>query len=345
MFTRPIKTSAGARRRFSASAAIASLVTGLGLGSLGLGSLGLGMLGASPAAQAEDYPDHAIEFIVPWSPGGGSDALMRVISNAAEQYLGQPLPVINMPGVSGTLGLKALAQKAPDGYTLGQIHEGLMAAHATGLTPLDWDDFQPIASLASSPQYLVVNADSGWETFADFAAYAKANPGKVRFGATLGGIPHVHGAMIEDAIGTSFRYVGYEGTGARIRGLVGGHIDAAIGDISSSLGFVDNGDLRFLAVGTPQRPAQTPDVPTFKELGYPGLKLSINRGLVAPKGIDPAKVETLAADFEEMSKDPAFVDKMRALGAGVEFMGPNAYADYLAEVDATVQRLSGKLAR
>ncbi|GHB20637.1 Bug family tripartite tricarboxylate transporter substrate binding protein [Salinicola rhizosphaerae] len=319
----------------AAGSAIASLTCALGATTLV----------TSTSVQAADYPDHPIEFIVPWSPGGGSDTLMRIISNAADEFVGQPMPVINMPGVSGTLGLKELDQRDPDGYTVGQIHEGLMAANATGLTQLNWDDFQPIASLASSPQYLVVNADSGWKTFDDFAKYAKAHPGDIRVGATLGGIPHVHAAMIEDAIGAKFRYVGYEGTGARIRGLVGGHIDAAIGDISSSLEFVKNGDLRFLAVGSQQRVDATPDVPTFKELGYDNLNLSVNRGIVAPKGIDDAKVKTLAADFEAMSQDPDFIEKMRRAGAQVEFMGPQAYADYLAGVDATVKRLSGKLAR
>ncbi|OLO04824.1 hypothetical protein BTW07_07155 [Salinicola socius] len=307
--------------------------------------LGAAALATSQSVQADDYPDHAIEFIVPWSPGGGSDALMRIISNAAQETLGQPMPVINMPGVSGTIGLKELAQKDPDGYTVGQIHEGLMASNATGLTQLNWDDFQPIASLASSPQYLVVNADSDWKTFEEFAEYAKANPGEIRVGATLGGIPHVHAAMIEDAIGAQFRYVGFEGTGARIRSLVGGHIDASIGDISSSLEFVKNGDLRFLAVGSKERLKQTPDVPTFKELGYDNLNLSINRGIVAPKGIDQAKVETLAKGFETMSQNPEFISRVNKAGAEVEFMGPQAYADYLADVDATIKRLSGKLAR
>ncbi|WP_251977104.1 Bug family tripartite tricarboxylate transporter substrate binding protein [Salinicola avicenniae] len=323
------------RRLLTASGTVASLTLGLTVGALA----------TSATAQAQAYPDHAIEFIVPWSPGGGSDTLMRIISNAADDAIGQPLPVINMPGVSGTLGLKELADRDPDGYTVGQIHEGLMAANATGLTQLDWDDFQPIASLASSPQYLVVNGDSDWQTFDDFAEYAKAHPGEIRVGATLGGIPHVHAAMIEDAIGAEFRYVGYEGTGARIRGLVGGHVDAAIGDISSSLEFVKNGDLRFLAVGSNQRLDDTPNVPTFKELGYDSLNLSVNRGIVAPQGIDDAKVETLADAFETMSQDPAFIERMNRAGAQVEFMGPDAYTDYLADVDATIERLSGKLAR
>ena len=106
-----------------------------------------------------------------------------------------------------------------------------------------------------------------------------------------------------------------------------------------------SGALAALAIGSKERLKQTPDVPTFKELGYDNLNLSINRGIVAPKEIDPAKVETLAQGFEAMSQDPKFVERVNKAGAEVEFMGPQAYADYLAEVDATVKRLSGKLAR
>ena len=315
---------------------------------LALGGLMLGTaIGASAStlAQSEDYPSKPVELIVPWSPGGGSDTLMRLISNNAEEYLGQPMPVINMPGVSGTTGLKELSKREPDGYTVGQVHEGLLVANATGLTDLNWDDFTPVAAMTASPQYLTVNADSPWQTFDEFVAYAKKNPGEIRVGVTLGGIPHVHAAMIEDAANLSFRYVGFEGTGARIRSLVGGHIDAAIGDIASSGEFVKNGDLRFLAVGSAERQEETPDVPTFKELGYDSLSLNIVRGLIAPKGTPEDKVKVLADAMQALSKDEEFIQQVRNAGAKVQFVGPKAYTDYLKSTDETIERLSGKLAK
>lgn len=315
----------------------------LAIGGLVLGTA-LGV-SATALAQAEDYPDKPVELIVPWSPGGGSDTLMRVVSNRAEAYLGQPMPVINMPGVSGTTGLKALAERDPDGYTVGQVHEGLLVAHHTGLTTLNWDDFEPVAAVTQSPQYLTVNADSPYTSYEEFVDYAKAHPGEIRFGVTLGGVPHIHAAMMEEAEGLEFRYVGFEGTGSRIRALVGGHIDAAIGDVSSSGEFVKNGDLRFLAVGSEERQAETPDVPTFSELGHPELKLNIVRGIVAPEGTPEARIATLAESLEALSEDEKFIQAVHNAGAKVHFEGPDAFADYLQSTDATIERLSGKLAK
>jgi len=314
---------------------------------LAIGGLVLGTaLGASASALGQsEYPSKPVEFIVPWSPGGGSDTLMRVVSNHAEEYLGQSMPVINMPGVSGTTGLKELAKRDPDGYTVGQIHEGLLVAHYTQLTELNWDDFTPVAAMTASPQYLTVNADSPWQTFGEFVDYAQKNPGEIRVGVTLGGIPHVHAAMIEDIENLSFRYVGFEGTGARIRSLVGGHIDAAIGDIASSGEFVKNDDLRFLAVGSAERQQETPDVPTFKELGYDSLSLNIVRGLIAPKGTPDDKVEVLADAMQSLSQDEQFIQAVQNAGAKVHFEGPEAFADYLESTDQTIERLSGKLTK
>ncbi|MBN8410629.1 tripartite tricarboxylate transporter substrate binding protein [Halomonas denitrificans] len=313
-------------------------------------SLALAVAAASmaivPQAMAQEaFPEDPVEFIVPWSPGGGSDTLMRLVANHAETYLGQPLPVINMPGVSGTTGLKELSRRDADGYTIGQVHEGLMVASHTGLTPLNYDDFEAVAAVTQSPQYLTVPGDAPYSTFDEFVDYAKQHPGEVRFGVTLGGVPHIHAAMMEEAEDLQFRYVGFEGTGPRIRALVGGHIDAAIGDISSSGEFVKNGDLRFLAVGSEERQPEAPDVPTFAELGHPELKLNIIRGILAPKGTPEERIDVLAAAFESMSQDEAFAQAVHNAGASVVFEGPDAFAEYLETSDATIERLSGKLAR
>jgi tripartite-type tricarboxylate transporter receptor subunit TctC len=308
------------------------------LAALGAAALTFG----AGAATAQDYPERPVEFIVPWGPGGGSDTLMRIVANHAEEHLGQPLAVINMPGVGGTVGLVELSRRDADGYTISQIHEGLLVASKTGLTDLNWDSFEPVALMTSSPQYFVVNADSPWQTFEDFAAFVKENPGEVRVGVTLGGVPHLHAAMIEEAAGLEFSYVGYEGTGERIRALVGGNLDAAIGDVSSSLQFVENGDLRFLATGATERLAQTPDVPTFKELGH-DLELTITRGLVMPKGSPQEAIDTLEAALEETAQDEEFVQQINNAGAEVDFRGEEAYRQYLENLDATILRLVSRL--
>lgn len=297
----------------------------------------------STAAAAQDYPTKPVEFIVPWSPGGGSDTLMRIVANNVTPYLGAEMPVINMPGVGGTVGLTEASRRAADGYTISQVHEGLLAATATGLTDLAWDDFDHIALMTASPQYLVAAADQPFDTMEGLIEYAQANPGELTIGVTLGGVPHVHAAMIAEAFDIDWRYVGYEGTGERIRALVGGNLDLAIGDIASSLQFAENGDLVFLATGATDRMAQTPDVPTFMEIGA-DLDLSITRGIVMPEGAPEEAQATLEAALEDLSQDPAFVEQVNNAGAEVAFRGREEYTAYLANLAETVDRLAAVVA-
>lgn len=297
---------------------------------------------AAPVA-AQDYPSRPVEFIVPWSPGGGSDTLMRLIANNIEPYLGAEMPIINMPGVGGTVGLREASRRPADGYTISQIHEGLLVATETGITDLSWEDFEPIALMTSSPQYLVAGKNDNFSNFDEFVAYAKEHPGKVTIGVTLGGVPHLHAALIEQAYDLQFAYVGYEGTGERIRALVGGNLDVAIGDISSSKQFVDNGDLVFLVSGASQRAKAVPDVPTFTELGHE-LELVASRGIVMPKDAPQEVRDALEAALAELAQDETYITQTNNAGAEVSFRGQDAYRDYLAKLDATVKSLSSVLA-
>jgi tripartite-type tricarboxylate transporter receptor subunit TctC len=304
---------------------------------------GLAIASLTAPVLAQDYPSKPVEFIVPWSPGGGSDTLMRIVAGNVTPYLGVEMPVINMPGVGGTVGLTEASRRDADGYTISQVHEGLLAATATGLTELAWDDFDHIALMTASPQYLVAAADQPFDTMEGLVEYAQANPGELTIGVTLGGVPHLHAAMIAEAFDIEWRYVGYEGTGERIRALVGGNLDLAIGDISSSLQFAENGDLVFLATGATERMAQTPDVPTFMELGAE-LDLSITRGIVMTAGSPEEAQAAMEAALMELSQDPTFVEQINNAGADVAFRGREAYSAYLANLAETVERLAEVIA-
>ncbi len=292
---------------------------------------------------AQDYPTRPIEFIVPWNPGGGSDILMRIVANNITPYLGVDMPVINIGGVGGTVGLAEAANRPADGYTISQIHEGLLTATAVGMTDLAWDDFEPIALLTASSQYLVAATDQPFDTFEGMVEYAQANPNALTIGVTLGGVPHLHAAMIAEAFDIEWRYVGYEGTGERIRAVVGGNLDVAIGDVSSSLQFAENGDLIFLASGTEERGALTPDVPTLAELGA-DLDLLITRGIVMPKGAPEEVQAILEAALDELSQDETFIQQINNSGADVLFRGREEYVAYLENLSATVERLSEVIA-
>ena len=295
---------------------------------------------ASPALA--EFPERAVQMIVPWGPGGGSDIQMRVVANHAEPYLGQPIPIINMPGVSGTLGLAEARERTADGYLIAQIHEGLLVAYHTGMTDVHIRDFDPIASFTSSAQFLVVNAAAEWETFEDLVAHAQENPGALRVGVTLAGTPHLHAAMIEDAVGIEFSYVGHEGTGERVRALVGGHIDAIIGDVSSVQEFVANGDLRYLVAGSVERHPAAPDTPTLTELGY-DVELSNNRGVWAPAGTPEDRLEALEAAFANLADNEEFIAAIEATGADMIFRGREDYGTYMNRLDEAVGRLATQL--
>ncbi|MXQ11733.1 Bug family tripartite tricarboxylate transporter substrate binding protein [Microvirga makkahensis] len=299
--------------------------------------------GLFPVQAQGKYPEKPVEFIVPWAPGGGSDAIMRIVAKQLEDELGQPFPVINVPGASGTLGLQQVAKAKPDGYTISQIHDGLLTSFHTDLTKLNWDSFTPVGLITSSPQFIVISANSPWKTLEEFVAHAKKNPGKIKFGVTLAGVPHLHAAMVGDATGTEFGYVGYEGTGERIRGLLGGTVEAAIGDVASAGQFVKNGDLRFLAVGSEERLPEYPDVPTLKELGY-DIDLSINRGLVVPKGTPQERIDVLEEALSKVAKDQDAIQQIKNAGGDVVFRSQEDYVKSLQRLDETVKRLSSKLA-
>lgn len=308
-----------------------------------LAGAGLVLASLVVPASAQEYPTKAVEFIVPWSPGGGSDTLMRIVANNVTPFLGAEMPIINMPGVGGTVGLTEASRRDADGYTISQVHEGLLTATATGLTELAWDDFDPIALLTASPQYLVAAADQPFSNMGELVAFSQANPGQLTIGVTLGGVPHLHAAMIAEAFELDWRYVGYEGTGERIRAVVGGNLDLAIGDISSSLQFAQNGDLKFLATGSTERMPQTPDVPTFMEMGK-DLDLSVTRGIVMPAGAPDAAQAGLEKALMELSQDATFVEQINNAGADVAFRGREGYAAYLVNLAQTVERLAEVIA-
>ncbi|AVI62559.1 hypothetical protein BB497_07515 [Halomonas sp. GFAJ-1] len=277
---------------------------------------------------ADDYPNKPIEFIVPWGPGGGSDLLMRIVSKHLEAEFEQAIPVINMPGASGTVGLREASRRANDGYTITQIHEGLLIAHHSGVTELNWDDFDVVSMMTSDNSVIVVNADTGWETLDDMLEDVKASPGEYRMGVTLGGIPHLWAVQFEESTDTQFGYVGYEGTGERLRALAGGHITAAIEDYYSARAFVENGDLNVLAAATNERIEELPDTPTLQELGH-DLEFLVTRGIVVPKGTPESIIERLESALANVAVSEGFQTDIENVGGSVRYLNREDYTAYL----------------
>ncbi|TFB24476.1 tripartite tricarboxylate transporter substrate binding protein [Filobacillus milosensis] len=296
-------------------------------------TLSLVACGGGSQESVEDYPSQEIEMTIPWSPGGGSDIEGRLVADHASEHVGVDLVPVNVPGVGGTVGLEELSNKEANGYSIGQIHEGLLVSHHSDVTDINYDSFEPIASMSSSDQILAVSDDLGVDTLEEFVEYGQKN--EIQFGGTVAGIPRVWVEQIGKELDIQYNLVGYEGIAEAIQALAGGHIDAAIVDYPSGNDFVESGDMKFIAIGTKERAERTPDLPTFVEKGY-DLTMGINRGYVAPEGTPPEIIEKLEQALKETANDEDYIKAVEKVGASVNFMNTEEYKEYLDQQDQVI---------
>ncbi len=274
------------------------------------------------------YPDRPVKLIVPWPAGGDTDVIVRIFANMAEKHLGQPVVVANTTGASGTVGAREAKNSPPDGYTVYSPHDYIHTTYYTGVSDINYGNFEPICLFSSTPSIVATHGKAKWNTMKELVEDARKRPLDTTFGATLGSTSHFFPAMIEHALKTKlWKYVSYEGTAPRMTALMGGHIDLG----ESNLTQVDKakaGAIKFLAIATEKRQPEIPDVPTLKELGI-NVTYALNRGLFAPKGT----LETVLKRWEEICRkvtsDKAFHEAMKTQGTDVKFLDRAAYANFL----------------
>jgi tripartite-type tricarboxylate transporter receptor subunit TctC len=304
-----------------------------------IAALALSAFWAGSAGAA--YPDKPIKLIVPWAAGGDTDAIFRVVADAMEKPLGQPVVVVNIGGASGTVGAREAKSAAPDGYTLFAVHDSIHTTFYTGVSDISYKDFEPICLCTATPSMLASYPKAPWNTLKEMLAHAKAHPNEVTVAATLGSTSHFFPAMLAQAAGVKFKYVSYEGTAPRMTALLGGHV--MLGETNlTQIDKVKAGQLKILAVATEKRLVELPDVPTLKELGY-DIEYAVNRGLVAPKGTPQPVIAKVNSACEQALQNPKVADSMRKQGTFVEYMGPKAYADFLRKDDKINADLAGAL--
>ena len=271
------------------------------IATAGVVSIGM-MLGTSvmPAlAQAADFPSRQIQVVVPFPAGGSADYFARGIFNRLGQAVGHPIVIENKAGAGGVIGAKAVINAPPDGYTL------LVSAVASVLvppnlsTPPAFDplkDLTAITGIGTVPAVLVVKPALGIKTFAELLAYAKANPGKINHATSgAGTISHLTGELLMRQTGIKIVPVHYRGAPPAVTDLIGGHADIMFSDAPFFLEHIKAGKLIPLAVGTPERSASLPNVPTTKELGYPAMIASNTYSLFGPPMLAPDIVAKLNA--------------------------------------------------
>ncbi len=289
--------------------------------------------GAFSTAQAA-FPDRPIRVIVPFAPGGSTDIVTRIVTAKMGDILGQTLVVENKGGAGGAIGAAEAARAKPDGYTLSIATVSTLAVNpACKPTGLGYDalkDFQPVTNFANVPNILTVNPNFPPKTLEELLTELKANPGKHSYGSSgTCGVLHLFGEAFRLATETDMIHVPYRGSGPAVADAVGGQIPILFDNLPSTLPQVQGNNLRPLAVAWPERLADLPDVPTFKELGYESLNQPVWYGLLAPAGTPDEAVQTLYKAAAEALKDPAVKDALLKQGA---FASGNTPAEFATEI-------------
>jgi tripartite-type tricarboxylate transporter receptor subunit TctC len=286
---------------------------------------------AYPAAAADAYPTRPIRLIVPFPPGGPTDIMGRLISQALSDVLGQQVYVDNRPGAGSTLAGKIAASAEPDGYTLLLGSAATLAIGPTLYRDAEYDpkSFVPIALVAEVPYVMVASPKAPVGSVGELVAYAKAHPGKLNFGVPNGAPPHMLAAWFKDLTKTDFVLVTYRGGANVLSDLMGGQIDLAVETCSIVLPHLRGGAIRPLGTPSPKRLADLPDVPTMAEVGVPGFIASSWTGIVAPPGIPKQIVDKLNHAANAALARPGTQAKLKPLEAQAMFGSPQDYADFL----------------
>ena len=305
-----------------------SLLTGIA----GAGAA-IGMPFAGTVWAQQKYPDRPIKMIVPFPPGGPIDTIARMVAQEVSDRVGQVV-VENRAGGGSTIGTKFVAAADPDGYTLLFGSSGSLAVapalySSLGLDPLK--AFAPIATAALLPHVFVVNLDVPAKTIGEFVAYAKANPGKVNFGAGLGTPPHLLSTLFKTEAKIDTVFIPYTGSAQSVNDLLGGRTQFTIDGLVTLYPLIKAGKLRPLAIARGERWPALPDVPTLVESGYPDFVLDAWTGMVAPAGTPPEIIKTLNAAINAGLTSPAAEKILTNFSAIAKLGTPDDFRKFLAE--------------
>lgn len=282
---------------------------------------------------AAEYPERPIRIVVPSPAGDGSDVLARALSKAMGESMGQSFVIDNKPGAGGSIGAQQVARAAPDGYTLF-----LANASSHGVTPglypnLPYDsvaDFTPVALIATAPNVLVVRADAGIASYADYVRQARQQPGKLTIAsAGSGSLSHLSAELLRSSAGLDLLNVPYKGAAPALTDIMGGQVLSLIINIPSVLPHIANKRLVPLAVTSARRAAALPDVPTLIESGVSGYDTVAWFGLLAPARTPPEVLQKLHAQLQQALRQPEVRDTLTRLGAESSGAGPREFGAFM----------------
>jgi tripartite-type tricarboxylate transporter receptor subunit TctC len=289
-------------------------------------------VGGTGAAPAQSYPSRPIKLILPYTAGSPNDVLARLLGPALSSRLGQTVVVENRPGGGTTIGVSAVANADPDGYTLlfSNSPSHLIAPVVnTTFTYEPLKDFVPIATMATSSNVIVISNEVPANTLQEFVAYAKANPGKLNFGFGQGTLPQLVGEMFKAAAGVDITNVPYRGGAQAIQDVLGGRIHMNIGTSSTLLPLHRAGKVKMIAYTGTARAPDMPDIPTMVESGYPSMVSTTYYGVFGRAGLPAEIVSKVNAAINDVVKSPELQAAIAKTGFETKTMSPDEFASLL----------------
>lgn len=287
-----------------------------------------------PSRAAEPYPVRPIRFIVPLPPGGGNDALARIIAQKLTETLGQQVVVDNRGGASGMIGAQMAARSPADGYTLLLGQTQTLAVNPHLYSDIAYDpqkDFAPITLIASIPLVLVVHPSVPARNIDELVRLAKAQPGALNFASSGNGSgAHLAGELFKLMTNTDITHVPYKGTGPALTDLLAGQVQIFFSTLPSSIPYVEAATVRALAVTGAARSRVMPDVPTVAEAGVAGFEVAVRYGILAPAGTPPAILATLNREIGRVMQDDAVRSRLGSEGADALTSTPEEFASDIA---------------
>jgi tripartite-type tricarboxylate transporter receptor subunit TctC len=298
-------------------------------------------LAAAPAATAQDFPERPIQMIVPWGAGGGTDAVGRMIASLLQEDLGVPVNVVNRTGGSGVVGHSAIANAAPDGYTLGIMTIEIDMMHWQGLTDLTYEDYDILALVNADPGGVMVAADSEYDSAEALLEAIKTQPeGTFKASGTgQGGIWHlgILGWILSEGLPpTQITWVPSEGANPGLTDMVAGGVDIVPSSLAEGRSLIEAGRVKALATMSDERQALFPDVPTLEEATGSDWTIAAWRSVVAPKGLPEDVKATLAAAVEAAYNSEEYQSFAQDRGFGLLWAGPEEATEIIAEADTAL---------
>lgn len=294
------------------------------------------VLGLSSASIA-DYPEKPIKIIVPYSPGGTTDVLVRLTAKYLEEAIGQTIIVVNIKGAGGAVGMLEAARAKPDGYTIGIYLTNTEVAMATGVAAFSPEDIVPTALMGDLYLTITGKGDTPLATLGDLKKAASEKPGEIGIAMGQGTLAHFAAVQLEDAIGEDLHLVNVGGGAQKKAAVLGGHVDTLMEPTPGVLAQHNAGELKIISVLAPERLPFLPDVPTAREQGFDVVSIQ-TMGLFVPKGTPEDRIEKISVALEKLGAIEAYQKRLKEINLIWNYKSTEELAEYVDDLRATIQK-------